>query len=401
MMSLCRHEIITTRKTMQLTRTRCCLRCRVSLATATVIITLLSVSILSVRAVVHTNRNYMTSVVPDHVRRFSPLFIHRGGASSRDDDSDDDEEEEDSEDGKEEDDEDEEENDADRASSPPPLSVGGASLASSLSHWWKQRWNAAQSLATLEQSVEDYNAHWVAASQNAAAALSHRRLIVMPLTENFNPISPAVFSHNHIQTGDKCSLPPNFWQAIQKSGAEVPWLFRIQRLDSERFPYPPDDDESIDVSYYRPLQSSLMEILAGPLDFRAPSLYIFLPDWMMRALGLRPRDVVQVDLVHTTPAGSLAKLRPHAQRFATNIANPQAVLETELRHYSSLTAGTTIAMDYNGEKYWFDVVETRAAPRGEAVPAIKVQDCDIATEFLTSKQALREKKRAARQRKGE
>jgi Ubiquitin fusion degradation protein UFD1 len=387
---------------MRSTRTRCCLRCRALLATATavVVMTVLSISVSPVRAVV--SRNYMTSVVPDHVRRFSPLFIHRGGASNNVDE-DDVEEEEDSEDDEGDDeDEDEEEQDAGRASSPPPLGVGGASIASSLSHWWKQRWNAAQSLATLEQSVEDYNAHWVAASHsNAAAALSHRRLIAMPLTENFNPISPAVFSHNHIQTGDKCSLPPNFWQAIQKSGAEVPWLFRIQRLDSERFPYPPDDDESIDVSFYRPLQSNLMEILAGPLDFRAPSLYIFLPDWMMRALGLRPRDVVQVDLVHTTPAGSLAKLRPHAQRFATNIANPQAVLETELRHYSSLTAGTTIAMDYNGEKYWFDVVETRSAPRGEAVPAIKVQDCDIATEFLTSKQALREKRAAARQRKSE
>ena len=83
--------------------------------------------------------------------------------------------------------------------------------------------------------------------------------------------------------------------------------------------------------------------------------------------------------------GSLAKFRPLTKKTMTDMTNPQAVLETELRHYSSLTAGSTIAFDYNMKRYWFEVAECRAAPRGEKVPAIKVQDCDIATEYLRAK----------------
>jgi hypothetical protein len=117
---------------------------------------------------------------------------------------------------------------------------------------------------------------------------------------------------------------------------------------------------------------------------------------MMRALGLRPLDVVEVEQIETVAAGSLAKLRPHSKEFAKDISNPQAVLETELRHYSSLTQGSTIAFDYNKKRYWFDVVELRSAPRGEKVSMIKVQDCDIATDFLTSKDLVLEAKKKKR-----
>jgi hypothetical protein len=116
---------------------------------------------------------------------------------------------------------------------------------------------------------------------------------------------------------------------------------------------------------------------------------------MMRSLGVRPRDIVQVDLVTAVPPGSLAKLRPHSSAFAQNIANPQAVLETELRHYSSLTRGATICLDYNKVRYWVDVVETRSAPKGEKQPFVKVQDCDIATDFLPAKDSLQKNKKKA------
>lgn len=139
--------------------------------------------------------------------------------------------------------------------------------------------------------------------------------------------------------------------------------------------------------------AQLDKVVGGPMDFRAPANYCFLPWWMMRALGLQPRDVVDVKLITTIPPGSAAQLRPHSSKFAKEIANPQAVLETELKHYSALTKGSTIAFDYNGQRYWFDVVDLRSAPRGEKVPMVKVQDCDIATEFLPSKDSLKPKKK--------
>ena len=138
---------------------------------------------------------------------------------------------------------------------------------------------------------------------------------------------------------------------------------------------------------------ALDKVVGGPMDFRAPANYCFLPWWMMRALGLQPRDVVDVKLITTVPPGSAAQLRPHSSRFSKEIANPQAVLETELKHYSALTKGSTIAFDYNGQRYWFDVVELRSSPRGEKVPMVKVQDCDIATEFLPAKDTMKPKKK--------
>jgi hypothetical protein len=63
--------------------------------------------------------------------------------------------------------------------------------------------------------------------------------------------------------------------------------------------------------------------------------------------------------------------------------------------------GSTIAFDYNKKRYWFDVVELRSAPKGVKVPIIKVQDCDIATDFLTSKDVLIEQLKKRQQRKRE
>jgi Ubiquitin fusion degradation protein UFD1 len=271
------------------------------------------------------------------------------------------------------------------------------SLQSGLNKVLSQRWEKAAELAALEQQVEDYNADWIARAATTGEAVKHRRLICLPLDERFDP-PMGVFSHRHVQTGDKMSLPACFWQAIQLNHADVPWLFAVQRVDGvtgKRVQFVEDENDTV-VTECKPM-TELDQVVGGPLDFRAPACYVFLPWWMMRALGLRPRDIVQVEQIETVAAGSLAKLRPHSAEFAKDISNPQAVLETELRHYSSLTQGATIAFDYNKKRYWFDVVELRSAPRGEKVPMIKVQDCDIATDFLPSKDVVLQQRKKKRQ----
>ena len=242
----------------------------------------------------------------------------------------------------------------------------------------KKKWEQARSLALLEQVVEDHNAEIVATAPDAVTGMMSRRLIVLPLDERFDP-PMGVFSHGHVQTGDKMSLPAIFWPAIQKSKAEVPWLFQVSRIDdegitSERFEYAEDP--------------GLKSVVGGAIDFRSPDNYVFLPRWMMLALALKPRDVVDVKLIETVPPGSAVQLRPHTTAF-TKIANHQAVLETELKHYSALTRGSTIPFDYNKQRYYFDVVDLRSAPRGEKVPMAKVQDCDIAAEFVRPKDQLK------------
>ncbi len=265
-----------------------------------------------------------------------------------------------------------------------PSSQQPISLKSGLVKAVTTKWNNARTLALLEQTVEDYNAEEiVATASDAVSAISYRRLIVMPLDERFDP--PAgVFSHGHVQTGDKMSLPKEFWTAIQKSGAEVPWLFEVSRVDGvtgPRIAFPPSLDNP-----------KLDRVVGGAIDFRSPANYVFLPRWMMIALGLKPRDVVDVRLIQTVPPGSAVKLRPHSSEFV-KIGNHQAVLETELKHYSALTRGSTIPFDYNGKRYFFDVVDLRSAPRGEKVPMAKVQDCDIAAEFVRPKDQMKKNKK--------
>jgi hypothetical protein len=257
----------------------------------------------------------------------------------------------------------------------------------------KQHYERARELALTEQQVEDHNARWVAASKDRAEATSKRRLICLPLDERFDP-SMGMFSHGHVQTGDKISLPSCFMTTIKENKAEVPWLFKVSRIDGEGGEDTADERVDVDVvSKGLAAAANVKEVVGGPLDCRAPSNYCFLPWWMMRALGLKPLDLVDVELITTVPPGSMAKFRPHSSDFAKDISNPQAVMETELRHYSSLTKGSTIAFDYNKKRYWFDVEELRAAPKGEKQSMVKVQDCDLATDFLVSKDILKEKKR--------
>mmetsp|Transcript_12290 Transcript_12290/g.26036 ORF Transcript_12290/g.26036 Transcript_12290/m.26036 type:complete len:341 (+) Transcript_12290:115-1137(+) len=259
-----------------------------------------------------------------------------------------------------------------------------------------EHYERAKGLALIEQKVEDHNARWVAASKDRAEATSKRRLICLPLDERFDP-PMGMFSHGHIQTGDKISLPPCFMTTIKENKAEVPWLFKVSRIDGgngEDVGLTTEERVDVDVvSKGLAAEANLKELVGGPLDCRAPSNYCFMPWWMMRALGLKPLDLVDVQLITIVPPGSMAKFRPHSSDFAKDISNPQAVMETELRHYSSLTKGSSIAFDYNGKRYWFDVEELRAAPKGEKQSMVKVQDCDLATDFLVSKDILKEKKR--------
>ena len=98
-----------------------------------------------------------------------------------------------------------------------------------------QKWSQAQHIALLEQAVEDHNAEYVAiasSSSNPIDAICYRRCIVLPLDERFDP-PVGVFSHGHVDTGDKMSLSRNFWDAITRSKAEVSYgMLDTQRMYS-------------------------------------------------------------------------------------------------------------------------------------------------------------------------
>eukprot|EP00529_Nitzschia_sp_RCC80_P029185 CAMPEP_0113519500 /NCGR_PEP_ID=MMETSP0014_2-20120614/43553_1 /TAXON_ID=2857 /ORGANISM="Nitzschia sp." /LENGTH=323 /DNA_ID=CAMNT_0000417223 /DNA_START=12 /DNA_END=983 /DNA_ORIENTATION=- /assembly_acc=CAM_ASM_000159 len=244
----------------------------------------------------------------------------------------------------------------------------------------QNRLENAHELAMKEQEVENYNAELIASATTAQERYGHRRLIALPIDEGFDP--PIMhFGHGHIQTSDKVSVPSCFLRTIKLVGPDPPYMINVKRIDGVTSE--PRVDVSDDLAY-----EQLDEVMGTPLDYRSPENYVFLPWWMMRSLGLRPRDVVDVSLIAKTdsiPLGSHAKFRPHSKEFSKHIANAGNVLEMELRHYLVLTKGSTIAFDYNGKRYWFDVVELKSAPKGVKAKIVRTMDSNLATDFLPAK----------------
>lgn len=151
------------------------------------------------------------------------------------------------------------------------------------------RWQAATALADQEQAVNDYNTEWIATSPDSKQANAHRRLIVLPLTEAFDP-PVGQFSGGHVQTGDKMSLPACF-----EDRGEMPWLWSVSRIDDgvvtgERFEYPDIDDanDRPPPPPHQPL-AALDTVVGGPLDFRAPPSLSCREGIEMRRVGMHSK----------------------------------------------------------------------------------------------------------------
>eukprot|EP00922_Rhytidocystis_sp_ex-Travisia-forbesii_P042379 GHVS01063307.1.p1 GENE.GHVS01063307.1~~GHVS01063307.1.p1 ORF type:complete len:263 (-),score=16.73 GHVS01063307.1:74-862(-) len=218
------------------------------------------------------------------------------------------------------------------------------------------RWSRARSLTNAEQCVEDANR----LETNYDTLV--RYYVVMPLTNLFQP-PIGHFSHGHVLQGDKISLPRSMLDLIIHRKVEVPWQFALRTTPSSGG-----------------IQQQTRNISSSVLDFRSPENYVFIPQWMMTHLKLRARDVVQCELVKLPEAVTLM-LRPHSDDFF-GIPRHRAVMENRLRHYSSLTRGSTIVLKHNGKEYLLDVVDITSG--GLSLSMASIQDCDVATTFLAT-----------------
>ena len=244
--------------------------------------------------------------------------------------------------------------------------VGGNFLSSA--------WNRAVRQTLYEQEVEDVNA--IHKIDNHLA----RRLIVMPLTDAFNP-NQVNGMHGKVQYGDKCSLPGTIGRLIFEKPYEVPWLFEIIPVSASR--------ERTEIlagagTDELPIETKVLsKAYLSPLDFRSPENYIFLPRWLMITLGLKSNDLVDVSFVRIKLA-SLVILQPLTLDWDVMISkgnrNPQTVLEHEVNKYSSLTAGSVIYIEVDGLELPLLVKET-FAEGGISVKGVRVQDSDIKVDI--------------------
>ena len=240
-------------------------------------------------------------------------------------------------------------------------------------------WNKAVKQTLHEQEVEDINA--VHKIDNHLV----RRLIVMPLTDAFNP-NQVNGMHGKVQYGDKCSLPGTIGRLIFEKPYEVPWLFEIIPVTSleERTKLSPLIVGTSELNEKKSQESKLLsKAYISPLDFRSPENYIFLPRWLMVTLGVKANDLVDVSFVRIKLA-SLVVLKPLTLDWDVMIQkgnrDPQTVLEHEVNKYSSLTAGSTIYIEVDGAELPLLVEETYAEG-GVSVRGVRVQDSDIKVDI--------------------
>ena len=180
-------------------------------------------------------------------------------------------------------------------------------------------WTRAVRQTLHEQEVEDCNS--VHKIDNHLA----RRLIVMPLTDAFNP-HQVNGMHGKVQYGDKCSLPATIGRLIFEKPYEVPWLFEITPVNKslsrmiesvtvnengENVNGPiGDGEDGISTNSSRVIQvKQLPKAYISPLDFRSPENYIFLPRWLMATLGVKVNELVDVSFIRIKLA-SLVVLQP-------------------------------------------------------------------------------------------
>ena len=248
------------------------------------------------------------------------------------------------------------------------------SLTAANGNFLSNAWNKAVKQTLHEQEVEDINA--VHKIDNHLV----RRLIVMPLTDAFNP-NQVNGMHGKVQYGDKCSLPGTIGRLIFEKPYEVPWLFEIipvVSLDERKMLA---NHSQIDNPSGQP--KLLNKAYLSPLDFRSPENYIFLPRWLMVTLGVKTNDLVDVSFVRIKLA-SLVVLKPLTLDWDIMIQkgnrDPQTVLEHEVNKYSSLTAGSTICIEVDGAELPLLVEETYAEG-GISVRGVRVQDSDIKVDI--------------------
>eukprot|EP00054_Salpingoeca_dolichothecata_P027529 m.202586 g.202586 ORF g.202586 m.202586 type:complete len:751 (-) comp25984_c2_seq2:659-2911(-) len=115
---------------------------------------------------------------------------------------------------------------------------------------------------------------------------------------------------------------------------------------------------------------------AGVLDFTAPDDGIaYLPSWIMESLGVEDSDEIKIKAVKL-PKGTFCKLQPLSMAWAdVSMDQQQAVMEFQLRKYSTLTEGQVVSIDFEASSLQFKIVECKPGP------GISIIDTDIAIDF--------------------
>eukprot|EP01068_Selenidium_serpulae_P010921 Selendium_serpulae@DN5562_c0_g1_i1.p1 len=217
-----------------------------------------------------------------------------------------------------------------------------------------------EALGRLRHSVRRTKTDVRCSEFNGAASVVAKNVathlaVALPLSARFE-VNPGHISEGHLHESDKICVPQVFLDYIMKNMLEPPWVIELVPVIDEpqlkQFQIDEEEQERTedDANPQRP-PPRYRRVFGSVLDFRSPSGHVFLPDWMFEAMGVRPGGLVLAKLrTEGLPPGGSVALRPQSTDVKELGGRVKAALERELRHYATLTSGTTIHLSFDAHK---------------------------------------------------
>lgn len=139
----------------------------------------------------------------------------------------------------------------------------------------------------------------------------------------------------HLENGNRIIMPASALHSlVSMELEEFPMLFKITNPSLGR------------VSH------------CGVLEFSAEEGSVFIPNWMMNNLKLKPGQLVNIQNA-SLPKATYMKLQPHSIKFITSLSDAKDVLERILKDFCCLTTGDTIMIDHEDQNYHIDIAEAK------------------------------------------
>lgn len=152
--------------------------------------------------------------------------------------------------------------------------------------------------------------------------------------------------------GGKIFLPPSALNKLTMLNVRYPMLFELTVPDTKKVTH------------------------GGVLEFIAEEGRVYLPQWMMETLGVKPGSLLQIASTDV-PLGQFVKIEPQSVDFL-DISDPKAVLENVLRKFSTLSVDDIIEIDYNSKSYRIKVLEVKPESSSNSICVIET---DLVTDF--------------------
>lgn len=150
--------------------------------------------------------------------------------------------------------------------------------------------------------------------------------------------------------GGHIILPDNILQELIQREIQYPMLFKLQ------------------------VETTKRSVYCGVTEFTAKPNTVYLPQWMMTQLDIKPGQDVQL-LNVMLQLGTYLLIRPHTYKFVQTYPDPKSILESHVTKYPTLTQGSTIQICHEGQVWYFDIVATKPSR------AVCIIDTDLRLEF--------------------